>query len=272
MALLLSKSNQAENKLIRLLMHGDSGIGKTTAITTLPHETTLVVLAEPKALPLADFAFDCITVKSWEDCTELLAMLKAPATKEFNPAKYKTVVFDSLTAISDLLKVQITNTDRRELLMARSKGARDTPDNIYEDQLSMEDYGLYRTRIMNFVRDANSLPMHVVFTALSLWREDKETGEKIRLPDLQGKAAVEIGRLFDFVFYMCEKSKTVEGAITHARVFQTDKAKGIAAKGSPKLAQYVLPNLSDVFRDLLTPADANKTNKTAKTAGNEAAA
>jgi hypothetical protein len=240
----ITKSNERECSFIRALVHGDSGIGKTTSLRTLPEAETLIVAAERGLLPLRKRSYDVVIVSDWTDCDSIVQQL---AAGEFHDKRI--VAFDSLTEIAELCKRQIVGVDRRALISDRTKGKTNAPTGIYADLLAQEDWGLYGARMSNWLAATVHLPRHVVMTALSSVNENKQTGAQLKTPDLNGKLAFECPAYFDLVCYM-HAAKDSEGV--DIRAFRTSNNGMVLAKdASGELPEVVAANWTHVFKMML---------------------
>jgi hypothetical protein len=244
------KSNQVQHSLIRVLVHGDSGVGKTTSLKTLPPDQTLVCYAERSVLPLADAGFNVLKIESWDDLREIIGQFREP--QKIDGKDIRFLVFDSLTELSDLCKKQIVEVDRKALITARTKGKSDTPDNIYDDLMQMEDWNAYGTRMRNMISAATKLPVNIIFTSLSTWSTDKKTGNTQKTVDLNGQIRMQAPQWFDLVVYMESLEQPMaDGGKANVRVFRTFNDGDIVAKdASGKLDPIEPANWTHVFRKI----------------------
>lgn len=237
-----------EFNFVRALVHGDSGIGKTTSLKTLPRDITLVAGAERSLLPLGESNYNAIRIDSWDDVRTMITELANGM--EIDGKFIKILAVDSLSQISELCKQYIVEVDRKALVRERTGGKKDTPTGIYDDQMTIEDWGVYGTRMTNMISAACHLPMHVIFTCLSTWHEDKQSGATFRTPALQGRLATMCPAYFDLVFHM-EAAKDSEG--NPIRVFRTfNDGRVIAKDASGKLDPFEPSNWKSVFKKVLT--------------------
>lgn len=227
MEMALKKASTKDRALsfVRALVYGESGVGKTTSLATLPEDCTVIAAAERGLLPLRHKAFEVLCVESWADVRELVRTFMQPY--EINGKPARVLAIDSLSEFSELCKRQIVEVDRKALVGERTEGKKDKPPGIYDDQLTMEDWGLYKTRMSQMVSAVCHLPLHVIFTCLAGWTEDKRTGALHVTPNLGGKLALECPAFFDLVLYM-EASQGDEGK--PARVWRTFNDGQIIAK------------------------------------------
>ena len=242
------RSSDRAATFVRALVHGDSGIGKTTSILTLPEDKTFVAISERGALPLRKANYEVGLLDSWDDCRSLVSDFREP--KEDGP---KILFIDSLTECSEICKSHIVRVDRKALIRERTDGKKDKPSGIYDDLMGMEDWNLYSSRMNGFISACCHLPMHVIFSALSLRKENKKTGDTVKAPDVNGALAFECPAYFDVVLHM-ENAEDVDdqGRKTQRRVWRTANNGEILAKdASGALAEFEETNWMKVFGKII---------------------
>lgn len=250
---LASTQDQAMNKL-RALVYGDTGIGKTTSLGTLPVDKTAICIGERGAVPLRKKQYSVFQIEGWEDLRVILAYFLNPDDidgEEIKKVVQKTKIlaFDGLSEISEMCMRQIVAVERKKLLTERTSGRSDKPENIYEDLMAMEDWQLYRNRMLNLISAFCHLPIHIIFTCLAGWSKDKQGGETIRSPNLSGKAARECGAYFDLVFHM-ESTGGDDGKET--RVWRTANNGDVLAKDASGVLDELEPaNWMTIFEKIL---------------------
>ncbi len=253
----MKEVNMADTKEVHLraLIYSASGMGKTTSILTLPLKRTLVLMAEPKRLPLIGQDVDLWDIEDYEDVREAFAKARKGLESDegliVNGHKKDIIFVDSLTEINEKCKKQILAKDRPELLSKRKK--KDV-GGIYDELMGMEDWGLLGTRIDSLVSSFCHLPCHLIVTALEHWVEDKATGEVKLLPALNGKLANTISRHFDFAFHL--EVQKIEGA--DRRFFRTSHSMQVMAKGSPHLNALEDPNWKKVLNKVFNAGKSAK--------------
>ncbi len=257
----LTKTSDTRLQYIRALIYGDSGVGKTTSLRTLPPDRTTIILTERGAIPLRNTNYSVIQVECWEDVEGIYKAFANPESiknEELKAvvAKTKILAFDGLSEIATLCKRRIVQVDAPALGKARGK----VSEKTYEELMSQEDWGLYRDRMLNLVGTWCHLPMHIIMTCLAEWRVDKQSLDRLRLPNLSGKTAVEVPAYFDLVFYM----KTVTEGKASSRVWQTFNDGMIPAKdASGVLDQSEETNWMTIFGKILPKKNNTKQETTA---------
>ncbi len=252
----VTSTKDKELQYIHALVHGDSGVGKTTSLRTLPEDRTAIVLRERGTLPLRARDYAVLCIEEWEDVPQIIGMFMQPQTRErpseIKDRKITVLAVDSLSELSELCKRHIVEVDRKRLTTDRTKGKRDTPPGIYDEQLTMEDWGLYRTRMLNLISAICHLPLHTICTSLSAWTEDKVRGGVLRTPNLSGKAAQECAAYFDLVLHMESIDEPGENGPTNKRVWRTfNDGRTIAKDASGVLEPFEDANWTKVFKKIL---------------------
>lgn len=250
----LISTQSGELNRLTVIVYGDTGVGKTTSLKTLPVDKTFIGVGERGAIPLKDQAYPAMIFREWDDLRELLGLflhpdeIKDPKTKKAIETT-RILVIDSLSEISDLCIKQIIQVDRRALTKERTKNQSDKPDKIYEDQMTIEDWGIYKTRMLNLISAFCHLDVHVIFTCRANWPNDKNGNPTMRTPGLSGKAAIECGAHVGLLLHM-EAAKDSEGK--DVRMWQTFKTDAVLAKDeSGKLDPFEETNWMTVFEKII---------------------
>lgn len=257
-------TKNSDQTWMRALLYGASGIGKTTSIRTLQLERTLVLLVEPKHLPLLGYDVDAWEIEDWDDMRLAFGKIRSALAGKgliVNGRKKDIVVVDSLTEVNERCKAHIIAKDRPELLAKQKKGAL----GIYDELMAIGDWQLLSTRIDSLVSSFCHLPCHLIVTALEQWTEDKMTGEVRQTPALNGKLALSIAHHFDFCFRF--EIVKVEGR--DERFFRTSYSQQAMAKGSELLDVHEKPDWTKLMTKVFSagkPAKQKAPRKAAKVA------
>ena len=256
----LRSTSDAELTKITALVIGTSGIGKTTSLGTLPEVGTVIASGERGTLPLRDKDYPVLSFGSWADLRLIIAGFMNPAkAHSLDKAEgesirkviteSKVLCLDSLSECSEMCIRHIVQVERRKLTSERTGGARDTPQSVYEEQMTMEDWGLYKTRMTNLMSALCHLPMHVIVTCLEGWKEDKKGGVMLRTVNLSGQAATLAPSYFDLVLHM-EADTDDEGK--PRRIWRTATDGEIVAKdGSCVLDEFEPTDWTALFKKIL---------------------
>lgn len=147
---------------VKMLIYGDTGVGKTYAACTAPKP--LLILSEwaISRLTLQRLRLDrgidpdTIYVNSWDDFMDAYAYAAAHASE------YDTVVVDGLTDLNDRVMEEILKESVSMAKMSKSRTVPHDPDTLEQgDWYKVQNRTLYAARLF---RD---LPCHVVMTALA---------------------------------------------------------------------------------------------------------
>lgn len=204
---------------VKILVYGQSGIGKTVLLGTMPPAETLIISAESGLLCLSDRAIDVIEVKSDTAVREAYAYLQ----RNEDGGKYKYIAIDSLTEISDLIVKGLKNKDDYK-----------NPSNV------LKMWGEFNDTMVGLIKAFRDLPRHVVFSALS---DDVNDGGIItKHPLISGnKAQKLLSSFFDEVFYLTINQENEREIITQPT------HQFIAKDRSGKLATSEAPNLTNII-------------------------
>ena len=191
------------NKHVNVLTFGDSGAGKTIFAAGFPgpvhfFDFDLKVSSaaafykgkpELEEITYDQFPLDKDTLgDAGHKLNDELGKLKKLAKSGDFP--YKTIVFDSLTTMSDRMM---------EYIMKENPGIK---RNITKGAQApaLQDYGLFRIFMKRFIGEILSFPCNVVMTAHIEVKTDEQTGALLRQPMLTGKLAAELPIYFEEVY------------------------------------------------------------------------
>lgn len=210
-----TKSN---SNFVKMLVFGDSGVGKTKLISTAPDP--IIISTESGLLSIADCDFPVLIAKTLEDMYEIYELLQ---TEEY--LKYKTICLDSIT---DLAESILTNNKR---------GTKD----------GRAAYGKLNDDIGDIIRAFRDIDTHHVYmTAKQSRIEDANTGVAKYKAMMPGKTLVQqLPFWFDIVSCLLV-GEDEEGELF--RYLQTQPSITHDAKDrSGKLDNPERPDLSFIF-------------------------
>lgn len=236
---------------VKMLVYGDSGVGKTWLSCTAPEPLLILsdwAVARPTLERLRrDKGIDPMTifVNSWDD------FMDAYAYAASNVGKYKTVVVDSLTDL---------NTRAMREVLATATTRRNTHD---PDQLEQSDWGKVANRTLYAVELFRDLPCDVVMTALA--QEIKN--EMFTAPLVAPKSAQKrLPAYFNAVGYLVAEQRPGKPSIRklHMDLSLTFQAKNPGGALPPMIEE---PDLSALFPQIvqLLKGGDKFSEKTAKT-------
>lgn len=221
------------NKL-NILLIGDSGVGKTTSIETLPQKGTLVATRERSTLPLRHKRYEVCKLECWEDLRQLALWFANPDSIEDEQHRKliqetKVLVIDSLSECGRLCRQHLLTVDRPTLQAERSDGKRTSPKGVGSDTMTLDEWGVYAVRMDNLMSAFVQLPVHIIFMC----------GEERKVDGVQEIVTVDLGgkklpnscpKHFDIVMNM-----HADATDSKKRVWQTYNDGRILAKDSTNL-------------------------------------
>lgn len=191
MAQVIIKKFSPKTHKIKAVIYGGSGSWKTSFGGTAPKP--IFASAEGGLLSIAHLNPDYVEIKSIEDLAGLLSYLKT------QPHEYETIVIDSITEISEIIKRGIEKKSGRAM--------------------QIQDFGTLSKKIREILAGFRDLNMHVLFIAQEKYEKDGDTVIKIA-PSLNGKSAEEIAYFMDVVGYL-----TIDRASNERRIITTTDSK-----------------------------------------------
>ena len=162
-----------KNHKIKALIYWPSGSGKTSFWWTA--KNVLFASAENWLLPLAWKNIPYVEIKSLEDLIDLKNFLEK---QEHN---FETLVIDSITEISDIIKNWIEKRNKRKM--------------------QLQDWWELATQIEWIIKDIKNIDINVIVIAQELNITDEEKIQRI-VPSLNWKSSTKICYYMDVVGYI----------------------------------------------------------------------
>lgn len=172
MTIKIKKFIPTEHKL-KALIYWNPKTGKTTFAWTAPNP--LFICAENWLLSIKDKAPEYVEVKTLQELKDLYKWLK-----DTNP-KYDTIVIDSLSEISKIIKDNLTNS--------------------WQKAMVLRDRWTFSEEMLQAVRQIISLPYHIICIIHSKEILDESWGVEMYDLSIEGKAKWEITRYFDVIWF-----------------------------------------------------------------------
>lgn len=159
MAINLKSTASVASSGVKVLVYGQSGVGKTTLIRTTP--SPIILSAEAGLLSLAGSDIPYIEVHSLAELAEIWMWL----ARSKDAAKYKTVCLDSISEIAEVCLAEAKQT------LKDGRAA----------------YGEMADRMAKMIRAFRDLSgRHVYFTA-KIDKSESDTGARLFAPSMPGK-------------------------------------------------------------------------------------
>jgi len=159
------KTYTPENHHIKALIYGASGCGKTVfAGSAIDKDNTKVLFlsAEGGLLSIKDKKPKYVDIKSMKDLKDAYSYLKD------EDHKFTTIVLDSITEISNTLKLEIEKKEGHTM--------------------QLQNWGELKNTLIKIFRDFRDLPMNVILLAQEAYINDEDKIRKI-VPSLDGKGS-----------------------------------------------------------------------------------
>jgi hypothetical protein len=248
MALIIKNSKdllKPEDFRLKILIFGDSGLGKTEFASTAPNPGVVAIETGhgQGLLTVAEKGLNYVTPANYAELEE--GLLKTFEDKE-------TIVLDSLTAATK------TFIKDRALQIPRMKGESDKRKIGIPE---LDDYGSMGELTRRLMSKLLVRQKHIIVTALSKYKQpDPETGvgQAMTGPDLPGEMFTAAPGMFDVVLRLMSRKKLRDPKDAKSsyveRYFITDSdGQGGLAKSRLKRQGLALLDREEVF-DLTTGA------------------
>ncbi len=174
----------------RALITGEFGSGKTHFANTFPKPFFIDVdygLSTTKTSMTAKSAPGIRLFPGDPVYQTIMSLLNDARAKRPPLDEYETIVLDSLTSLSRLLLYEITGGNM---------------DPKTGQKPGYDEYGSLKVRLSTIVNNLQTLPYHVVVTALTEIDKDEATGSYVGLINTVGSFGKDVGSMFDEVYYV----------------------------------------------------------------------
>lgn len=177
MSLLTNPAELSKNVLLKGLIYGQPGTGKTTLALSAPNP---VLIDVDRGLHRVKPRYRVPSLQA-ETYEQVLELVNGSEVRPFD-----TIVFDTLGKLIDIMAVYVARKSDKN---RRSDG-----------QLSMQGFGALKGEFQSLMRLVNSYNKHVIFVAHE--REEKD-GENTKVrPDVMGSSGKDIVKDLDFMGYV----------------------------------------------------------------------
>lgn len=238
--------------LIKILVFGDSGAGKTRLASTAPNVCYL--LTEPNGMATIRVANPNAVVVQADDANGGLdtvrEFLRAARSGELKrQTGCETIAIDSLLELQRMLRDEIMRSKR-----GGTQGARFT----------LQDWGILNDKMRSLVRAFRDLPFHVIGITHASAQTNESGDQRWVAPMFQGKALpAEIAGYFScvgYVYRQVERGEDKTQMKVHQRVmFQGPETMMI--KTLPGLEPIEEPDVKRWIANINKAAEENQTNK-----------
>lgn len=221
----ITMSNYSESNLVKCLVHGDAGAGKTRFACTFPAP---LILDFDKGLASAVDLLKPETViyqpSSYNELADVLNQLE-------NSTKYDSIVIDSLTTCGRMMM---------DDLLSQTRNQRETP--------SQNEWMLLNKRVLKLLSVLRDLPnKNVCITAQTQIEKNEVTGEISYVPALTGKLSREATYPLNNLFY----AKLVKvGEKLESRLLTASDGIVLARVRSEKLERLEIPTFDNIASKL----------------------
>jgi phage nucleotide-binding protein len=184
----IKKATEMAERKLRILIYGEAGVGKTTLLSTLPRPCLVIDFEAGADLRLrGEDEIYIAEVNSGDDLRKLLSQL--PKLKK----NFQSIAFDGFSVFVDRLLKEIIEKRKKA---GKLKG--DSPGFYEWGQLSAQARGII---LSLFKTDA-----HVIFTALSKTKIDRDTGEVLGIyPDMPRSIRRTLRAMVDLEGYLYDE-------------------------------------------------------------------
>lgn len=216
--LIQSTAAKQKENWIRVLVYGETGVGKTHFAGTFP--SPFIIDTDRGLSTLADQDIPYIEIKTTDQrpyrSVKNIMRAIVDKTDPFDESPPETLVIDGLSALCDLVLAE-------SMRYPFGKGGSRL---ITEAKPEFDDWAALLARMRDIVSLSRDLPCHVVMTAGVATDKDEARGGIEARPLIQGSFRHKVGHMFDEVYYMDtlhKSSKTVYQL--HTRPFSRYSAK-----------------------------------------------
>lgn len=223
-----STKQAADNKMPKVVVYGQAGVGKTSLIKTLPPEQVLIANAEGGLMSIADVDIDTTRIKTFQDILDLYKWFtENPAAK-----KYKLLAFDSLSDIA-------------EVCLAYEKSQAND---------KRQAYGEMADKMIYIIRQFRDLDVGVLFICKLEKNKDEVSGAMMYSPLLPGQVLTkQLPYLVDALLAMRMTAPDAEGNSTRYIQTQPDYQWDAKCRNAPgrSLDRHEPADLGWIFDKLM---------------------
>lgn len=218
----LKKTSDKVYSYANILIMGESGVGKTHFLGTVPDSEILIlnVVSESGMMTLKDKKIDVIDIENYHDMIDAIGWIKK------NGSKYNYIGVDSLSQWQKNLEDQLITSDKFKL---------------WKD---------IKAKTKEVVDEFKKLPFHIVCTTEVKIDKDEESGTFKYLPSMIGASKDDIVYWFDEVYYF-DRVQLKPGTPITYRCLTSAASKFPCKTRAGSLPMTVEnPNLADMIKQM----------------------
>jgi len=188
-------TNDTPAKVVRLMVYGEPGAGKTHLAGTFPNP--FFIDADHGLRTLKNQAYPYVApTQGGKTYYEVMDMLKTieKGNPPFDEIPVETVAIDSITELARMLL--------EESMKYPEGSGSDAPKKITSDLPTFHDWSKISARLESIMKTCESMGLHIVATAGVNIEKDEHTGALMGNPAIVGGYRKVIGHRFDEFFYM----------------------------------------------------------------------
>jgi len=237
MVINISNTGDKKYKYVNMLILGESGVGKTRFLGTVPEDQIIIinVISESGMLTLKDKNITTIDVDNCEDMLDAINWIKE------NGSKYSYIAVDSLSQWQKNLDDQISDGG-----------------NKFEKWKKIKDY------TKEVVDELKRLPFHVVCTCELAKDKDETQGSYEFIPALLGSSKHELTYWFDEVYFFTKLQTKIGEPIRYTCL--TSAATKYPCKSRANMPELIEnPNLAEITEKMFGKIDKEEQKVELKT-------
>jgi len=206
---------------IKMLVHGQAGIGKTCLCASLPRP--IIISVESGLLSLAPLDLPAIEVTSLDDLEEAFRW----ATESEESKNFDSICLDSISEIA-------------EIVLSNEKGKEKDPRKAYGNMQDM---------MMDLVRSFRDIPGKNIYMSAKQERIQDESGRILYGPSMPGqKLAQQLPYLFDEIF--CYQIVKDQNGVPQRVLLTQPDGISQAKDRSGKLDMWEVPDLGAIVNKI----------------------
>ena len=176
MSLIKKPSEIKFTNLLKVLIYGQPGIGKSTLALSMP-EALIIDCDKGLHRVQSSLISDVVQVEKWQDIDEVL---------NYDLSKYKSIIFDTGGKLIDYMQAYLI--------------ANNPKLNAGSGMLTLQGYGVRKAMFQTLLGRIDRLGKHVIFVAHE--REEKDGDIRYVRPEIGGSSGNDLIKELDLVGYM----------------------------------------------------------------------